>query len=71
MYVPVNPDRVTSGINLSESFTGFVHKNIKYIEDFQLLDSVLWKRFVEQFREEDADFEGGWRGRKVLYCDSR
>lgn len=47
--------------NKTCSFTGFVDKNIRYIESFQLLDEKLWERFVEQFRE-DADYDAGWRG---------
>ena len=43
------------------AFEGFVDKNIRYIEDFQLLDENLWARFVQQFRE-DADYDAGWRG---------
>ena len=35
-------------------YTGFIDKTIRYIEEFQ--------RFVEQFKQEDADYEGGWRG---------
>ncbi len=35
--------------------------SIQYIQDIQLLDRALWKRFVDQFRE-DADFDAGWRG---------
>lgn len=42
-------------------FDGIVDRNIRFIEDFQLLDEITWKRFVNQFRE-DADFDGGWRG---------
>ncbi len=44
------------------SFDGFIDKTIKYIEQFQSLDASLWKKFVDLFREEDADSEGGWRG---------
>ena len=43
-------------------YKGFVDKAIRYIEDEQLLDAVLWKRFVEQYRMEDADYDEGWRG---------
>ncbi len=32
-----------------------------FVEDFQLMNSELWMRFVQQFRE-DADYEAGWRG---------
>ena len=42
-------------------YSGFVDEAIRYIEEFQLLDPVHWRRFVEQFRF-DSDFEGGWRG---------
>ena len=42
-------------------FNGFLDETFRYIEDFQLLDAKLWKRFVGQFRE-DADHDGGWRG---------
>ena len=42
-------------------YTGFVDHNIRYIEDFQLLNPTLWRRFVEQFRH-DADFDAGWKG---------
>lgn len=42
-------------------YHGFMDQAFDYIEKFQLLNPDLWKRFVQQFKE-DADFEGGWRG---------
>lgn len=42
-------------------YTGFMDKMIRYIEAFQLLDGQLWRRFVQQFRE-DSDYDAGWRG---------
>lgn len=42
-------------------YNGFVDHAIRYIEDFQLMNRDLWKRFVQQFRE-DSDFDGGWHG---------
>ncbi len=42
-------------------FNGIIDKSMHYIEEFQLLRVDLWKRFVQQFKE-DADYEGGWRG---------
>lgn len=45
----------------SYKFNGILDKSVHYIEDFQLLRVDLWKRFVQQFKE-DADYEGGWRG---------
>ena len=50
--------------SLSDNFaeyTGFFDKTIQFIEREQLLRTDLWKRFVQQFKE-DADYEGGWRG---------
>jgi len=42
-------------------FNGIIDKSVQYIQEFQLLRVDLWKRFVQQFKE-DADYEGGWRG---------
>ena len=44
------------------TFTGIIDKTYRFIEDFQLLNPTLWRRFVNQFREDDADYEAGWRG---------
>ena len=43
-------------------YGGFIHRTYEFIENFQLIRPEVWARFVNQFREEDADFEGGWRG---------
>lgn len=42
-------------------YSDFTDKAIKFIEDMQLLREDLWKRFVDQFREEDADYNACWR----------
>ena len=42
-------------------YSGFADELFRYIEDFQLLNAELWKRFVSQFCE-DADHDAGWRG---------
>ena len=43
-------------------FDGIMESTVRYIERFQLLRTDLWKRFVQQFRE-DADIQdAGWRG---------
>ena len=42
-------------------FHGVINRSIQYIEEFQLLRIDLWKRFVQQFKE-DADYDAGWRG---------
>lgn len=44
------------------AYTGLVDRMIRFIEDFQLLDKLQWRRFVDQFRMPDADFDDGWRG---------
>lgn len=46
----------------SYKFNGIFDQSVKFIEEVQLLREDLWRRFVNQFKEEDADFEGGWRG---------
>ena len=42
-------------------YNNFVDEVFSFVEDFQLLRPDLWRRFVQQFRE-DADYEAGWRG---------
>lgn len=42
-------------------YHGIIDKSVKFIEEMQLLRTDLWKRFVQQFKE-DADYEAGWRG---------
>ena len=38
----------------SYQFNGIMDKTVHFIEEFQLLRVDLWKRFVQQFKE-DAD----------------
>ena len=42
------------------SFPGRYEELVSFIEEFQLLRSDLWKRFVQQFKE-DSDYDAGWR----------
>lgn len=42
-------------------FHGIMEQAVRFVEDFQLLRTDLWTRFVQQFKE-DADYEAGWRG---------
>lgn len=46
---------------INSNYNGIIDKSISFIEEFQLLRTDLWRRFVQQFKE-DADYEGGWRG---------
>ena len=48
-------------VGSSYKFNGIIDQSVKFVEDTQLLRTDLWKRFVHQFKEEDADAEGGWR----------
>ena len=64
---PMNAPRLNTDAHFANygnaySYTGVTDRAFKFIEQFQLLDPDMWMRFVNQFREEDADYEGGWRG---------
>ena len=60
-YPRTQTDVFFSDYNNVYSYSGFIDKAFRFIEDFQLTDAVLWRRFVQQFRE-DADYDSGWRG---------
>ena len=55
-------DRVFADYANTYNYRGFVDEAFRFIEDFQMMSPTLWRRFVEQFREEDANYEFGWRG---------
>lgn len=42
-------------------FTGQVDWAARYIEELQLLDKLLWKLFVDQYRDAPDDEDLGWR----------
>lgn len=44
------------------AFQGITDRTARFIEDFQLIDGALWRRFVEQFRTDADGFDAGWRG---------
>lgn len=50
-----------AGIENRYQFQGIIDRSVRYITDIQLLREDLWKRFVQQFKE-DADYDAGWRG---------
>lgn len=60
-YPRLKTDTFFANYSNSYKYSGTVHDAMVFIEEFQLLDRDLWKRFVQQFRE-DSDFEAGWRG---------
>lgn len=43
-------------------FEGLADTTINFIEQFQLTDTALWKRFVEQYRIQPDGEDYGWRG---------
>jgi len=61
-YPRLKTDVLFADYENTYKYDGFVDKAIRYIEDVQLLDATLWKRFVEQYRMADADYDEGWRG---------
>ena len=48
-------------MNNNYRFQGLFDDMISFVSHMQLLRTDLWKRFVQQFKE-DADFDAGWRG---------
>ena len=60
-YPRLKTDKFFADYNNIYKYNGFMDNSIKFIEDFQLINPTLWRRFVQQFRE-DADYEAGWRG---------
>lgn len=60
-YHRIKTDRFFSDYSNSYRYNGFMDRAFSFVENFQLLEPTLWRRFVQQFRE-DADYEAGWRG---------
>ncbi len=64
---PVNKLRLRTDKHFADyeneyKYKGILDETADFIQDFQLLRPDLWQRFVNQFREEDAHAEAGWRG---------
>lgn len=60
-YPQPDTNRYLAGENQCE-FEGIVDKIFKFVEEFQLMDATLWKRFVEQYRIQPDGADRGWRG---------
>ena len=58
----LNTDTFFADYSNEYSYRGSIDEAYRFIEDFQLLNPAMWERFVDQFREDDADSDGGWRG---------
>lgn len=47
---------------IKASYPGLIDKAVRFLMENQLTDSLMWHRFVEEYRlQEDAE-ESGWRG---------
>ncbi|MDO4459116.1 MAG: glycoside hydrolase family 127 protein [Clostridia bacterium] len=58
----VGMDVLALSDNTKYSYRGLMSGVLDFIKKNQLLDRALWKRFVDQFKEADSDYDGGWRG---------
>lgn len=58
----VDTDRLFTDTGAECAFTGILDKTIRFVEDFQLLDSDNWARFVNQFKVRTDSENNGWRG---------
>lgn len=61
-YPRLQTDKFFADYENKYSYSGFMDKTFRYIEDFQLLRPELWRRFVQQFREDADGADAGWRG---------
>lgn len=60
-YPRLKTDALFSDYENSFAYRGYMDEAIRHIEEVQLMDSSLWIRFVDQFREK-SDCDGSWRG---------
>lgn len=58
----IDTDRLFTDTGAECAFTGILDKTIRFVEDFQLLDSDNWARFVNQFKVRTDSENNGWRG---------
>ncbi len=61
-YMRVGTDRLFIDDNARVSFDGPIDQTMRYIEKIQMLDPVVWARFVEQFRLQHDIKNYGWKG---------
>ena len=48
--------------DLNQKYEGLADKAARFLENAQLLDSALWAKFVQQFRDQLDGTNEGWRG---------
>jgi DUF1680 family protein len=61
-YPRLGTDKFFADYGNRYQYSGFMDKAMRYIEEFQLLKPELWRRFVQQFREDADGADAGWRG---------
>lgn len=61
-YPRLKTDKFFADYNNRYNYGGFINEAMRYIEAFQLLKPELWRRFVQQFRENADGGDAGWRG---------
>ena len=63
MNVPrLRTDRLFADAASSVKYSGIVEEAMLFVTRAQLMSREHWSRFVAQYKMEDADFDGGWRG---------
>jgi len=60
-YPRLSSDALFSDYENEYTYYGYMNEAIRGIEEKQMLEPSLWKRFVDQFREK-SDCDGSWRG---------
>ena len=58
----LSTDRLFADVLTSVKYEGKIAEAIDFVTSAQLKSPEHWQRFVSQFKMEDADFDGGWRG---------
>lgn len=61
-YPKQNTDVLFNDIENTYKYSGIIDEAMHFTEEKQLFRTDLWKRFVNQFKEDDADYDAGWRG---------
>lgn len=57
----LSTDRFFDDYENTYNYDNFLNKAFDFVEDFQLLKPELWRRFVQQFRENSDGADAGWR----------
>ena len=55
-------DRLFADAVESVKYTGIIADAMDFVTEAQLMHPEWWSRFVYQYKMEDADEDGGWRG---------